>query len=99
VAPPKSKIAASMKSRHVEKPDSFQPGPGAYDSHKHATIGSNAPKVSIHKKLGDYTFASSSMCNTQREEFPGSARIKSTHFCVNVMCSTANPPFRPIGEN
>ena len=25
---PKSKMAASMKSRHYDKPDAFQPGPG-----------------------------------------------------------------------
>ena len=30
VEPPKSKLAASMKSRHYDKPDEFQPGPGAY---------------------------------------------------------------------
>lgn len=30
---------------------------GAYNDHQ--TIGTNAPKVSMHKKLGDYTYASS----------------------------------------
>jgi len=55
----KSNIAASMKSRHFDKPDAFAPGPGAYNADLGMTIGASAPKVSMHKKLGDYTFAAS----------------------------------------
>lgn len=91
--------AVTMKSRHYDKADAFQPGPGkckrertnertgraserrerererqlvlcsrplllcsstgAYNHEAGQTIGSNAPKVSMHKKLGDYTYASS----------------------------------------
>jgi hypothetical protein len=52
-------LGASMKSRHYDKPDHYIPGPGAYNAEAGLTIGSNAPKVSMHKKLGDYTYASS----------------------------------------
>ena len=64
----KPKLAASMKSRHYDKPDAFAPGPGAYRPESTFVIGSNAPKISMHKKLGDYTYASSSQDNTNRME-------------------------------
>lgn len=47
-----------MKSRHYDKPDAFQPGPGAYKL-ADSIGGNNAPSVTMHKKLGDYTYASS----------------------------------------
>ena len=56
----KAKLSASMKSRHYEKADGFQPGPGAYRPESYSSIGNHAPKISMHKKLGDYTFAASS---------------------------------------
>jgi hypothetical protein len=46
---PRSAKAASMKSRHYDKPDAFQPGPGAYKL-SDSIGGSNAPAYTMRPK-------------------------------------------------
>jgi hypothetical protein len=43
----RNKIAASMKSRHYDKPDHDIPGPGAYNAEAGLTIGSSAPGLRV----------------------------------------------------
>jgi hypothetical protein len=47
---PRSKLAASMKSRHYDKPDAFQPGPGAYKLSDSIGGSSNAPSYTMRPK-------------------------------------------------
>lgn len=76
----RARHAVTLKSRHYDKPDAFAPGPGAYNSDAGSTIGSGGPKASMHKKLGDYTFASSSP-NTAQAQHEHRRTAGLVHWC------------------
>jgi len=74
--PKMSKIAASMKSRHYDKPDAFQPGPGAYKLSDSIGPG-NSPSYTMRPKP-------SPKSSSEAVPGPGQSACHSEHPCDHL---------------